>query len=89
MFWHFYNKPRTGEVYNAGGGRYSNCSIVEGIELCQKISGNILEVNYSDENRIGDHIWWISDTSKFQNHFPSWSWSYNLEDILIEIFDGI
>src|SRR6476469_365661 len=61
MFWHFYRDPKQGEVYNAGGGRFSNCSMIEAIKLCEEISGNKMNISYLEDNRIGDHIWWISD----------------------------
>ena len=67
MFWHFYQNPRPGEVYNAGGGRFSNCSMLEGITLCEEITGNKMNYSYSETNRIGDHIWYISDLSKFKS----------------------
>ena len=89
MFWHFYNSPRMGEVYNAGGGRFSNCSILEAISMCEKISGNKMNYSYSENNRIGDHIWWISDVSKFKSHYPSWNWEYGIEDILVEICEAL
>ena len=85
MFWHFYQTPRRGEAYNAGGGRHSNCSMQEAIALCENISGNKLDHTYSEDNRIGDHIWWISDVSKFKSHFPDWNWQYDLNDILNQI----
>jgi len=85
MFWHFYQNPRSGEVYNAGGGRHSNCSMLEAIELCEKISGNKMNFSYTDNNRSGDHIWWISDVSKFKMHYPDWTWKYTLSDILVQI----
>lgn len=88
MFWHFYNAPRTGEVYNAGGGRHSNCSMLEAIAFCERISGNKMNYSYTEDNRIGDHIWWISDVSKFKAHYPSWNWEYNIEDILVEIHEA-
>ena len=88
MFWHFYNAPRTGEVYNAGGGRHSNCSMLEAIAFCERISGNKMNFSYTEDNRIGDHIWWISDVSKFKTHYPSWNWEYNIEDILVEIHEA-
>jgi len=87
MFWHFYQKPRMGEAYNAGGSRHSNCSMKEGIAICEKITGKKMRTSYSETNRIGDHIWWISDVSKFQEHYPDWHYHYNLEDILIQIFE--
>lgn len=85
MFWHFYQNPRQGEAYNAGGGRFSNCSMIEAIKLCEQISGNKMDVTYTDNNRIGDHIWWISDVSKFKSHYPGWDWNYNLQAILDEM----
>jgi CDP-paratose 2-epimerase len=89
MFWHFYNSPRSGEVYNAGGGRFSNCSMLEAISICEKISGNKMNYSYTEDNRIGDHIWWISDVSKFKSHYPSWNWEYGIEDILGEIHEAL
>jgi CDP-paratose 2-epimerase len=89
MFWYFYNNPHCGEVYNAGGGRFSNCSMLEAIRMCEKISEKKMVTTYSDNNRVGDHIWYISDVSKFKNHYPEWHWKYNLEDILTQICNGI
>jgi len=86
MFWNFYQNPRCGEVYNAGGGRHSNCSMQEAIALCETIVGKKMNYSYSEDNRIGDHIWWISDVSKFQCHYPQWDYSYRVEDILHQIF---
>lgn len=88
MFWHFYQNPRQGEVYNAGGGRFSNCSMAEAIKMCEQITGKPMNYRYSDVNRIGDHIWWISDVSKFQRHYPTWTWKYNIHDILQQIFEA-
>ena len=89
MFWHFYKKPHSGEVYNAGGGRHSNCSMLEAIKECENIVGRKINLSYSDNNRIGDHIWWISDVSKFKQHYPEWSYKYNLNDIMEQIFNEI
>ncbi len=89
MFWHFYQNPRQGEAYNAGGGRYSNCSMQEAITLSEKITGRKMNYSYSETNRIGDHIWYISDLSKFKSHYPGWNWTYNLEDILVQIYNGM
>lgn len=86
MFWNFYQNPRCGEVYNAGGGRHSNCSMQEAIALCENIVGKKMNYSYSEENRIGDHIWWISDVNKFKGHYPAWNYHYNVEDILHQIF---
>jgi CDP-paratose 2-epimerase len=84
-FWQFFQKPRSGEVYNMGGSRHSNCSMLEAIDECEKISGKKLKWNYVEDNRIGDHIWWISDVRKFQSHYPDWKFRYGLREILQEI----
>jgi len=89
MFWHFYQNPKKGEVYNAGGSRYSNCSMLEAIKMCEEITGNKMNYSYTDKNRIGDHIWYISDVSKFKKDYPSWNFTYNINDILVEIYNGI
>ncbi|NLF70069.1 MAG: NAD-dependent epimerase/dehydratase family protein [Candidatus Anammoximicrobium sp.] len=88
MFWHFYQNPRVGEVYNAGGSRHSHCSMLEAIALCEEISGNKLNWNYTDTNRIGDHIWYVSDVSKFRSHYPDWSYRYDLPATLAQICQG-
>lgn len=80
-----YEAPRCGEVYNIGGGRHSNCSILEAAAIAQEITGRELRSTYRDENRIGDHIWWISDLSKFKTHYPGWDITYDIPDILGEI----
>ncbi len=87
MFWNFYKNPRAGETYNAGGSRFSNCSIMEGILLCEKITGNTFSYSYKNDNRIGDHIWYISDISKFKSHYPDWNYTYNIEEILLEMYN--
>jgi CDP-paratose 2-epimerase len=89
MFWHFYQAPRTGEVYNAGGGRHSNCSMLEAIALCEGISGNKMNYSYAEANRIGDHIWWISDVQKFKEHYPNWNWQWDLEATLVEMYQNM
>ncbi|MEQ8790973.1 MAG: NAD-dependent epimerase/dehydratase family protein [Pirellulaceae bacterium] len=89
MFWHYCQNPRPGEVYNAGGGRGSNCSMQEAIALCEEISGKKMNVEYNDDNRIGDHIWYVSDTGKFQSHYPDWSYTYDLPRTLREIHDSL
>jgi len=87
-FYQFYLAPRSGEVYNIGGGRFSNCSILEAIQLCEEITGKKLDRSYEESNRIGDHIWWISDVGKFKRHYPDWALSYGITDILKEIFQN-
>jgi len=85
-FFEFYKRPRSGEVYNMGGGRFSNCSMLEAIEMCEKITGRPLEWTYSEKNRIGDHIWYISDLDKFKLHYPGWQMKYDVPAILNEIY---
>lgn len=89
MFWHYYKNPKPGEVYNAGGSRYSNCSMLEAITLCEKISGKKLNYNYVETNRIGDHIWYVSDVSKFKKAYPEWNYKYDLESTLVEMYNNM
>ena len=84
-FWQFFQAPRVAEVYNLGGSRHSNCSMLEAIALCEEISGRKLDWTYVEDNRIGDHIWWISDVRKFQAHYPGWKYRYGLREIPEEI----
>jgi len=86
-FHEFAKDPRPGEVYNMGGGRFSNCSMLEAIELCQNISGRKLDWKYVDENRVGDHIWWIGDLRRFQSHYSGWKLEYDVPKILEEIYE--
>jgi CDP-paratose 2-epimerase len=88
MFWHYYQEPRPGEVYNAGGGRHSNCSVLEAIDLVEQKLGTKMRVAYRDANRIGDHIWYISDTRRFQFHYPDWRYHYDLPEIIAEICEA-
>jgi CDP-paratose 2-epimerase len=83
---HYFKAPRIGEVYNMGGGRYSNCSLQEAITMCEEIVGKYMKIVYTDEHRSGDHIWWISDISKFKTHYPEWHLTYDVQDILVDIF---
>ena len=83
----FTKAPRVGEVYNIGGGRFSNCSMIEAIEICEKLTGDKLEWTYTDTNRIGDHIWWVSSTARFEQHYPEWKLEYDVPAILQDIYD--
>lgn len=87
-FWQFFQSPRVGEVYNIGGGRHSNCSMLEAIGLCEQISGRKLQWSYVEDHRIGDHIWWISDVDKFHSHYPDWRQRYDVPAILREIYEA-
>lgn len=80
-------EPRPGEAYNVGGGQLSNCSMLEAIALCQEIADRELKWTYDDTARQGDHIWWISDMTKFRDHYPAWRQKYDGRAILSEIFE--
>lgn len=88
MFEEFIEAPRTGEVYNAGGGRFSNCSLIEAVEMCEELTGRKMNLAHSEQNRIGDHIWYISSVEKFKKHYPRWDYSYTVTDILAEILEA-
>lgn len=81
----FYQNPRVAEVYNIGGGVKSNCSVIEAIDMVQEITGREYNYSYAEDNRIGDHIWYVSDLSKFKAHYPGWDLKYDVKDILTEI----
>ena len=83
-----FRAPRVAEVYNMGGGRFSNASVLEAIDVAQEIVGEELEWSYVDENRIGDHIWWIGDNGHFESHYPNWRLEYDVRHILEEIRDA-
>lgn len=87
-FDHFFRNPRSAEVYNIGGSRYSHCSVLEAIQHCQEISGRELAYTYQDNNRLGDHMWYVSDVSRFQAHYPEWNLSHNVSDILKDIYEA-
>lgn len=82
----FARNPRVAEVYNIGGGPESNCSMLEAIALCEQVTGRELDWTYVDDNRVGDHIWYVSDLRKFKSHYPDWSLSYDTEGILKDIY---
>jgi CDP-paratose 2-epimerase len=87
-FIHFWRSPRTGgQVYNLGGGLESNCSMLEAIAKCEAIAGRPLTWAYKEANRIGDHIWYISDLRKFQADYPGWRLKYSLDALLQDIYD--
>jgi len=87
-FWQFFQKPRVAEVYNMGGSRHSNCSMQEAISICEALSGKKMRTAYVEEPRSGDHIWWISDVRRFQAHYPTWRYQYDLQRLMQEIFEG-
>jgi CDP-paratose 2-epimerase len=83
----FHRNPRAAAVYNIGGGRESNCSMLEAIEACERIAGRELEWELSDDNRIGDHRWWISDLDEFRRDYPDWELRNGIDQILQQIHD--
>jgi CDP-paratose 2-epimerase len=87
--YHFYKNPGIAKVYNIGGGRYSNSSMLEAIKMCENISGNSLSWCYEDQNRFGDHMWWVSDVSRFKADYPEWNYQYDMEKIMLEIYEGL
>ena len=84
-FWEFYKKPRKGEVYNIGGGRYSNCSILEALKIVEKISKIKIQRKILKNNRVGDHIWYVSNLRKFKKHYPKWRQIYSTKKIIDEL----
>ena len=87
-FWNYFKKPSIGEVYNIGGGRKSNCSIIEAINYVELLAGIKVKKIYKKENRTGDHIWYISNTKKFKEHYPNWKQEYGTKDIIKELVNG-
>ena len=84
-FYHFYKKPGKGEVYNMGGSRYSNTSMLEAIKKAERMLNKKAKVKYVQENRMGDHLWYVSDVSKFKSHYPNWKFTYDNDKIIEEI----
>lgn len=88
-FWAVFENPRAGEVYNMGGGTYANCSVLEAIHLCEDITGKSMRWALDEDNRTGDHIWYISDLSRFQSHYPDWAPKYTMAQMTREIIDAL
>ena len=84
----FIKAPRVAEVYNIGGGKNNTCSIWEAFEMIEKLSGKQMIYDYTDENRIGDHICYYSDLSKMRAHYPGWDITRSLEQIFREVYEG-
>ncbi|MDA8570052.1 NAD-dependent epimerase/dehydratase family protein [Candidatus Pelagibacter sp.] len=87
-FWEFYKKPKNGEVYNMGGGRYSNCSIIEALDIVEKLKGIKIKKEIITKNRVGDHIWYVSNTKKFKKDYPKWKQKYNTKKIIEELIEN-
>ena len=86
-FWEFFKNPTKGEVYNTGGGRYSNCSIIEALNIVEKIAGIKIKRKILTKNRVGDHIWYITDMKKFKKKYPKWKQNYSTYKIIQELVD--
>jgi CDP-paratose 2-epimerase len=84
-FERFFAEPRSSAVYNMGGGRGANCSVLEAIATCEAVAGRELDWTYQDTNRVGDHIWWITDTSRFEDDYPGWKAQYTIPRMLEEM----
>ena len=84
----FHSAPRAGAVYNIGGGRESNCSMLEAIDMCEQIAGRKLDYELSNQARMGDHRWWIGDLSGFKQRYPNWDLEYDIETVLREIYEA-
>jgi len=87
-FWNFYKNPRIGEIYNIGGSRRSNCSILEAIKIIENLTGKKADFKILRGNRVGDHKWWISDIKKFKNHYPKWNIKYDITKIIKDILSN-
>ena len=87
-FWEFYKKPKSGEVYNIGGGRFSNCSILEALDMVENYSKIKIKKKIIKQNRVGDHIWYISNISKFKKDYPKWKQKYNTKKIIEELINN-
>jgi CDP-paratose 2-epimerase len=83
----FHARPKAAAVYNLGGGRESNVSMLEAIELCEAITGRKLDYRLSDRPRVGDHRWWISDLDGFKHDYPDWQLTFGIEDVLRDIYE--
>jgi CDP-paratose 2-epimerase len=88
-FWAFFSNPRAAAVYNIGGGRYANCSVLEAIAVSEELTGRPMNWSYADDNRVGDHIWWISDVRRFQADYPEWRPTYDIRATLADIYEGM
>ena len=84
-FWEFYKKPTSGEIYNIGGGRYSNCSILEDIEIIEKELNIKIKKKFVKKSRVGDHIWYISNNKKFMKKYPKWKQKFNIRRIILDL----
>ena len=88
-FWEFYKKPRKGEVYNIGGCRFSNCSIIEALNYIEKKTEIKIKKILKKKNRVGDHFLYVTSMKKFKKHFPNWKQKYNTKKIIDELISKL
>ena len=86
-FWEFFKNPKYGEVYNIGGGRFSNCSIIEALDLVEEYSNIKIKRKILKTPRTGDHIWYVTNLKKFKNDYPKWVQKYNTKKIIEELIN--
>ena len=87
-FWEFFKRPKRGEIYNMGGGRYSNCSIIEALDIVERLTKIEVKKKFIKKPRVGDHIWYIPNLSKFKKHYPNWKQKYNTIKIIEELIEN-
>ena len=87
-FWEFFKHPSKGKIYNIGGGRYSNCSILEALGIVEKSLNIEIEKQFVKKPRIGDHIWYITNNNKFKKDYPNWKQVYNSKKIIEELINS-
>ncbi len=88
-FWEYYKKPKPGKIYNIGGGRYSNCSIIEAIDIFQKLTNIEVKKKIIKKPRVGDHIWYISNLKKFKKDYTKWEQKYDSKKIIDELLSSL
>ena len=88
-FWWFYQRPASGAVFNIGGGRHASCSVVEAIAIAERLTGRPMRHSYDEQARIGDHIWWVSDVSRFRALYPEWACTYDIPALMADIHAGL
>ncbi len=88
-FWNYFKKPRVGEIYNIGGGRMSNCSILEALQIIEDLTKSKVKKKYLSKNRMGDHIWYVSNIEKFKKHYPQWKQKYSTANIIEELVESL
>ena len=88
IIWELYNKPPIpGEIFNIGGGRESNISILEAIKKCEAITKKKFDFKYVNTERSGDHKFWITNMKKFKKRYPKWKIKYSIDDIFLQMLD--